>query len=101
MSTQTTSRQVAIQDFVSGLRKFPESAFIETASILSFLQSTPVSPETLTRYLTWDRQHYTRNLIDRTPLYELLAICWEVGQVSSVRSEERRVGKELRCGRAA
>ena len=34
----------------------------------------------------WDRQHYTRNLIDQTPLYELMAICWEVGQASSVHN---------------
>ncbi|HYL16064.1 MAG TPA: cysteine dioxygenase family protein [Terriglobales bacterium] len=86
MSTQTTSRQVSIQDFVSELQKFPESAFVETAQILSFMQSAPVLPKTLTPYLTWDRQHYTRNLIDKTPLYELIAICWEIGQVSSVHN---------------
>ena len=54
--------------------------------LLGFLQHTSVSPDTLTPYLTWDRQHYTRNLIDKTPLYELIAICWEVGQVSSVHN---------------
>jgi cysteine dioxygenase len=36
--------------------------------------------------LTWDRQHYTRNLIDKTDLYEMMAICWEVGQGSSVHN---------------
>ncbi len=50
------------------------------------LQEKPVSAQSLAPYLTWDRQHYTRNLIDRTPLYELLAICWEIGQASSVHN---------------
>jgi predicted metal-dependent enzyme (double-stranded beta helix superfamily) len=68
------------------LRKFPEPVFNHTDQIFSFLQSAPVAPETLAPYLTWDRQHYTRNLIDKTPLYELVAICWEVGQVSSVHN---------------
>ncbi len=45
-----------------------------------------MDPDSLARYLNWDRQHYTRNLIDRTPLYELMAICWEVGQASSVHN---------------
>jgi len=36
--------------------------------------------------LSWDPQHYTRNLIDKTTLYELIAICWEVGQGSSVHN---------------
>ncbi|HYA25379.1 MAG TPA: cysteine dioxygenase family protein [Terriglobales bacterium] len=86
MGSQALSKQVGIADFVSQLRKFPESAFDRTDKIIEFLANTPVAPDTLTPYLIWDRQHYTRNLIDKTPLYELLAICWEVGQISSVHN---------------
>jgi predicted metal-dependent enzyme (double-stranded beta helix superfamily) len=86
MGTQTLAKQVPIEDFVAGLRKLSEPAFCGTEQIFQFLERTPVVPDTLERYLTWDRQHYTRNLIDKTPLYELMAICWEVGQVSSVHN---------------
>src|SRR5581483_5687275 len=86
MGPQALSNAVDIQDFVSQLRKFSEPVFDQVDQILEFLTHTPVDPETLTPYLTWDRQHYTRNLIDKTPLYELLAICWEVGQASSVHN---------------
>jgi len=86
MATQVVPKQLSIQDFVSELHKFPQSAFDGTAELLTFLQHTSVAPETLAPYLMWDRQHYTRNLIDKTPLYELIAICWEVGQVSSVHN---------------
>ena len=82
----TVAKQVSIQDFVAELQKFPEAAFRETEPIRSFLQNMPVNADSLSRYLTWDRQHYTRNLIDKTPLYELVAICWEVGQASSVHN---------------
>jgi len=81
-----TQKQVPLQEFVSELRKFPESAFGHTQEIVEFLQSIQVNPETLAPYLNWDRQHYTRNLIDKTPLYEFIAICWEVGQISSVHN---------------
>jgi cysteine dioxygenase len=86
MGLPALSKQVGIQDFVAQLRKFPERAFDRTDQIIEFLTNTPVAPETLAAYLTWDRQHYTRNLIDKTSLYELIAICWEVGQVSSVHN---------------
>jgi predicted metal-dependent enzyme (double-stranded beta helix superfamily) len=86
MTTQTVPRQVSIQDFVAELRKFPQPAFDRTDQIIRFLEKTQIAPDTLTQYLTWDRQHYTRNLVDKTPLYELVAICWEVGQVSSVHN---------------
>jgi cysteine dioxygenase len=79
-------KQTPIQDFVSELRKFPEAVFDQTEELRKFLQSTPIDPDSLAPYLTWDRQHYTRNLIDKTPLYELIAICWEIGQASSIHN---------------
>jgi cysteine dioxygenase len=82
----TATKLVSIQDFVGELRKFPASAFDGIETIRDFLTDMPVSVESLEPYLTWDRQHYTRNLIDKTPLYELLAICWEVGQASSIHN---------------
>jgi len=90
MGTQATSKSVPIQDFVAELRKFPEPAFDRVDQIIRFLENTPVASETLAPYLTWDRQHYTRNLVDKTPLYELVAICWEVGQASSIHNHREQ-----------
>jgi cysteine dioxygenase len=78
--------RVPIDEFVRRLREFPASAFDQTEQIDAFLKQTPVDEASLEPYLTWNRQHYTRNLIDKTDLYELLAICWEVGQASSVHN---------------
>jgi cysteine dioxygenase len=82
----TAVNQIPIDDFVAELRKFPEAAFGQTEQLRRFLQETPVDSKSLAPYLTWDRQHYTRNLIDKTSLYELIAVCWEVGQASSVHN---------------
>ncbi len=82
----TTARTVSIQKLVQELHKLPEPMFNSTEPLRLFLQENPVEAESLTPYLNWDRQHYTRNLIDRTTLYELMAICWEVGQASSVHN---------------
>jgi cysteine dioxygenase len=90
METQALSKPVPIQDFVAELRTFPEPVFTRIDQLIRFLESTPVESETLTPYLTWDRQHYTRNLIDKTSLYELVAICWEVGQASSIHNHREQ-----------
>ena len=82
----TAVKQIPIHDFVAELRKFPDAAFDQTEQLRQFLKDRPVHRDSLTPYLTWDRQHYTRNLIDKTPFYELIAICWEVGQASSVHN---------------
>jgi len=75
-----------VDDFVARLRQLPERAFDGTAQILRFLEENPVDPATLDGYLFWDAQHYTRNLIDKTRLYELIAICWDIGQISAIHN---------------
>jgi|SRR5579872_195657 predicted metal-dependent enzyme (double-stranded beta helix superfamily) len=82
----TAAKLVPIQKLAEELRRFPAATFDEVEPLRRFLQDAPVDAESLGPYLNWDRQHYTRNLIDRTPLYELMAICWEVGQASSVHN---------------
>jgi cysteine dioxygenase len=86
MRTTTGVKPVPVSDLVAALRRFPADAFDHTSELLAFLRDHPVAPETLAPYLNWNQQHYTRNLIDKTPLYELIAICWEVGQGSSIHN---------------
>lgn len=90
MRTHALSEPVPIQDFVAELRRFPEPAFSCIDPIFQFLQRTLVASDSLAPYLTWDRQHYTRNLIDKTPLFELVAICWEIGQTSSIHNHREQ-----------
>ena len=83
----TAVKPVSIQTLVEGSSPAPRSRVRSDRDRCGgFFEETPVSAESLAPYLNWDRQHYTRNLIDRTPLYELMAICWEVGQASSVHN---------------
>jgi cysteine dioxygenase len=86
LGQKTAVQSVPIEEFVAGLRKFPEAAFTPLETIQQYLTEHPVDPASLARYQYWDTQHYTRNLIDATPLYDLIAICWEVGQHSSIHN---------------
>ncbi len=83
---QPSVNVVSIGEFVAELRTFSESAFGDIPRLREFQRRFVVRPDTLEPYLLWDAQHYTRNLIDKTPLYELLAICWEIGQASSIHN---------------
>ncbi len=66
----TAVKLVSIQHLVAELRKLSESAFDGTEQIRTLMKENPVEPETLAPYLTWDRQHYTRNLIDMEPAFQ-------------------------------
>lgn len=89
-STRTLRSAVGMDEFVSALRQFPASSFDTTPQILGFVREHPVRPETVDPYLCWDKQHYTRNLIEKTELFELVAICWEVGQQSSIHNHDQQ-----------
>ena len=80
---------VTIADFTRALREIPESEF-SLDRVHRFLREHIVQPGTLDPYLTWDSQHYTRNLIDKTGWYELIAICWEPGHVSSIHNHHEQ-----------
>ncbi len=80
---------VSVEGFVRELRSIPEADFT-LERIHRFLREHVVAPDTLGPYLVFDPQHYTRNLIDKTELYELLAICWEPGQSSSIHNHHEQ-----------
>jgi len=86
----TAVHTVSIEELVAGLRQFPEAAFDQITTIRDYLHRTPVSVDSLAPYLCWNPQHYTRNLVDHTPLYDLMAICWEVGQASSIHNHHNQ-----------
>lgn len=81
-----TLARVPIDELVRELHSLTAEAFDGIEQVRSLLQRLPVTEASLAPYVSWDRQHYTRNLIDKTDLYELMTICWEVGQSSSVHN---------------
>ena len=91
-----TARKLQIHDFVKELQKLSSRDFDTVEVPLKFLREHPVDEESLVPYLCWNAQHYTRNLIDKTDLYELLAICWESGMKSSIHNH-----KDQNCWMAA
>ena len=92
----TSVRKVPIDRLVKELQKLRDRDFDSIGTPLEVLRAHPVDPESLKPYLFWNTRHYTRNLIDKTPVYELLAICWEVGMRSSIHNH-----KDQNCWMAA
>ena len=76
---------MTIQEFAEGLSAIPEAAFTHQ-SVLDYLRAHPVDFASMQPYVIFSAEHYTRNLIHRTPLFELLAICWDPGQVSAIHN---------------
>src|SRR6266849_115918 len=94
---------LTIDEFAAVLAAIPEEGFTHHG-VLDYLRGHRVNPATLHPYLYFCSEKYTRNLILRTPLFELIAICWDVGQVSSIHKSSRAElldGDRLRQGAGA
>src|SRR5213594_1541654 len=74
-----------IQDLVGGLRRIPVSSFTRDR-VLREIGRTVLDPDSLASYLFFRRSHYTRNLIHRDDLFEVVAIGWEAGQSSAIHN---------------
>jgi len=83
-------RTVPAQQVINRLEELNERDFLHVEKPLAVLRAHPVDPESLAPYIFWNAQHYTRNLIHKTELYELLAICWEVGMCSSIHNHKNQ-----------
>lgn len=76
---------LSVNDFAALLTQIPEEKF-HRQGVLEFIRGHKVDAASLGPYLYYCHEHYTRNLIHKTPLFELIAICWEVGQKSPIHN---------------
>ncbi len=75
----------SIDDFVAKLREF-EQGLITRDSVLDLCSSVQIRDSSLEPYLFFDEKFYTRNLIYRDDLFEVMAICWGPGHKTAVHT---------------
>jgi cysteine dioxygenase len=76
-----------VQEFIAGLQAIDEEKF-DVPRVAAYTEQNPVDPDSLQPYLFFEPTHYTRNLIFKCELFELMAICWEVGQGSRIHNHQ-------------
>lgn len=78
-------RKFTISNLVDGLNGIPEDKFT-CDNVYQFLSETPVDVDSIAQYFHWSNNFYTRNLIHKNDRFEVMAICWEKGQVSRIHN---------------
>jgi hypothetical protein len=78
-----------MRQFIDGLRAIDEPDFT-VEGVARYFRENPVDPGALAPYTFYEPTHYTRNLIFRCPLFELIAICWDVGQSSRIHNHHNQ-----------
>ena len=83
--------RTTLEDLVEGLKKF-EQHLITKDAVRGFLEATPISSEAVRPYAFFRDDFYTRNLIYRDNLFEVMTICWKPGQKTAVHTHNGQLG---------
>lgn len=78
-------QRVRIEKVIEGLKGIPDDEFT-CDNVYEFLGQQPVEVDSITKYFFWNPDFYTRNLIYKDARFEMMAICWDKGQVSRVHN---------------
>lgn len=78
-------KKIRIDNLIEGLRSIPDEEFT-CDNVYQFLGENPVEVDSISPFFFWSEAFYTRNLIFKDERFELMAICWESGQVSKVHN---------------
>ncbi len=82
---------VAVGDLVESIVAL-ESAPITTERVLELLFDRKPETGSLDRYLHFRKDFYTRNLIHRDSLFEIMAVCWMPGQRTVIHTHNGQLG---------
>jgi len=78
-------KTVRVETLIEGLCAIPDAQFT-CDNVYHFLAENPVDVDSIARYFHWSERFYTRNLIFKNERFEMMAICWNKGQVSKIHN---------------
>lgn len=92
-------KTVKIENLIEGLREIPDAEFV-CDNVYQFLSEHPVDVDTISPFFFWSENFYTRNLIYKDERFEMMALCWERGQISRVHNHaDQRCWMSVAVGR--
>lgn len=83
-------KTVKIENLIEGLREIPDEQF-KCENVYQFLSENPVEVDSISPFFFWSDKFYTRNLIYKDERFELMAVCWERGQVSRIHNHAEQM----------
>lgn len=91
MTKPILAAQLTIQDWVQSLARIPAEAFTQE-NVQHHIHHHAIIPSSLEPYTYFSPKRYTRNLIFKNDVFECLALCWDIGQASSIHDHADKLG---------
>ena len=78
-------KTVRVEKLIKGLCDISDVDFT-CDNVYQFLGNNPIDVDTIAPYFFWSKNFYTRNLIYKDERFELMALCWDKGQMSRIHN---------------
>jgi cysteine dioxygenase len=88
---QVVEPGIAINEFVEKIKKLAYQDF-DNEEVIKFLKKNKLPFEFLEPYIFFSDTRYTRNLIHKTPDFEVLVFCWRPGQHTPINHYQNSRG---------
>ncbi|HEY0566389.1 MAG TPA: cysteine dioxygenase family protein [Terriglobales bacterium] len=83
--------RTSVDDLIEGLKSF-ERHLITQDEVKRFMEEVPIKMDAIRPFVFWRDSFYTRNLIYRDDMFEVMAICWMPGQKTAIHSHNGQLG---------
>lgn len=80
-------RHLEMEQIVEDIKSFAARGFPER-EVWDYLSGSVVAPDSLSGYLSYREDRYTRHLIHKDRDFELMVICWGSGQKAPIHGHE-------------
>lgn len=78
---------VDMKSFVNRLEAIATAGF-DTGDVHAYLNDTLIEPSSLDTFVSFGPTRYARNLVHKSKQFEILVVCWKVGQGAPVHGHE-------------
>lgn len=80
-----------LSTLLAELCEIPTDDF-DSPRLMPLLQDSILRPRDIEPYLHWKKGGYSRNLVHRDDVFEMLVVCWGVGQESAIHNHSGEEG---------
>ena len=77
------SNTITLDDFILEMMKIP-SRDLQLEQLDTLFQSLDLNSDLIQKNIFFNEESYARNLVSRTPRFDMLVLCWKPGQVTTV-----------------
>jgi len=91
MAKPQVRTELPVDEWLAGIAAIPKADFTRD-NVHRYMFQNAIDRKTLEPYVFFSSKRYARNLVFKNAVFECLAMCWDIGQASSIHDHNDKLG---------